>query len=35
MEECWLTKRCDLPDSVLDLEEVMLVNVDGLRFMNA
>ena len=25
MEECWLTKPYDLPDSVLELEEVTLV----------
>jgi hypothetical protein len=32
MEECWLTKPHDLPDSVLELEEVTLVDV--VRFLS-
>jgi hypothetical protein len=28
MEECWLTKPYDLPDSVVELEEVTLVDVE-------
>ena len=34
MEECWLTKPYDLPDSVLELEEVTQVDVDVVRFLS-
>ncbi len=34
MEECWLTKPYDLPDSVFELEEVTLVDVDVVRFLS-
>jgi hypothetical protein len=34
MEECWLTRPYDLSDAEAELEEVTLVEVDVVRFLN-